>query len=210
VSVEQLLRDTLHEADAYAPSPDLFKRVQRSIAEDRAHRRRVRLALALLALGLTIVAAYLAATVEVVDGQLSWPWWALEILTNGLLLVIIVVLGPLIRRFGQIYAAAVFRAHPPTARRFLALLDVAYYLVFAAFVLIEARIDPDPAWLTPGGLAEHAQHLLERVGNMLLLMGLLHSVTIVMLPLLGLIFADGWRRLPAEARAAPADPPPEG
>lgn len=201
MSVEQLLRDTLHEADRYAPSPDLFKRVQRSIEEDRAHRRRVRLAVALLVGGLVIVVVYLGVTAEVVDGRLSWPWWALETLTNAVLLVLIAVLGPLIRRFGRIYAAAIFRAHPPTARRFLALLDIAFYLVFLAFVLIEARIAPDPAWLRPDGLHVQTQHLAGRVGGMLLLMGVLHSLTIVALPVLGVVFADGWRRLPPEARS---------
>ena len=41
MTVEQRLRDALHRADGYAPSPDLFARVQRSIEEDRAHRRRM-------------------------------------------------------------------------------------------------------------------------------------------------------------------------
>jgi hypothetical protein len=198
VSVEQLLRDTLHEADAYTPSPDLFRRVQRSIEEDLAHRRRVRLAVALVAAGLALAGAYLAATAEVVDGRLTWPWWALELLTTAVLLVLIVVLGPLIRRFGRIYAAAVFRANPPTAQRFLALLDIAYYLVFTAYVLIETRIAPEAAWLGPDGLVEHLPYLAGRVAGMLLIMGVLHSVTIVVLPVLGLVFADGWRRLPPE------------
>ena len=199
MSVEQLLRDTLHEADRYSPSPDLFKRVQRSIEEDLAHRRRMRLVVALVAVALALVGAYLAATVEVVDGQPTWPWWALEFLVNLILVTLIVVLGPLIRRFGRIFSAAVFRANPPTARRFLALLDIAYYLVFLAYVLIEARIAPDAAWLAPGGLVDHLPHLMNRIAGMMMLMGILHSVTIVVLPLLGLIFADGWRRLPPEA-----------
>jgi hypothetical protein len=198
VSLQQLLHDTLHEADAYAPSPDLFQRVQRSIEEDRAHRRRMRLAATLAVVGVALVAAYLVAMAEVVDGRLTWPWWSLELLTNAVLVVIIMVLGPLIRRFGRIYSSAVFVANPPTARRFLALLDVAYYLVFTAFVLIEARIEADPAWLRPGGLAVQAEHLVGRVGGMLILMGVLHSITIVVLPLLGLVFADGWRRGPPE------------
>ena len=196
--VEELLRETLHEADAYAPSPDLFKRVQRSIEEAQAHRRRVRLALALVAAGLVLVGVYLALTVEVVDGQLTWPWWGLEALTTVVLVVLIVVLGPLIRRFGQIYASAVFRAHPPTARRFLALLDIAYYLVFSAFVLIEARIEPDPAWLGPGGLATQVGDLASRVGGLLMMMGVLHSLTIALLPVIGLVFADTCRRVPPE------------
>jgi hypothetical protein len=199
VSVEDLLRDTLHGADRYVPSPDLFERVRRSIEEDRAHRRRVRLAVALVSAGGALVAGYLAALAEVVDGRVTWPWWSLELLTTALLVVLVVVLGPLIRRFGRIYASAVFAAHPPTARRFLALLDIAYYLVFSAYILIEARVRPELAWLRPDGLAEHVTYLTARVAGLLLLMGLLHSITIVTLPVIGLVFADSWRRrTPAE------------
>lgn len=198
--VEQLLRQALRQADAYAPSPDLFARVQRSIEEDLAHRRRVRLSVVLLAGAVVGAAAYLAAMAEVVDGRLTWPWWSLELLTTVVLLALVVVLGPLIRRFGTIYAAAVWRAHPPIASRFLALLDIAYYLVFTSYVLLTTTVDPPAAWLAAGGLADQLQHIAVRTGGVLLLMGVLHSLTIVVLPLLGLIFADAWRRLPPAAR----------
>jgi hypothetical protein len=200
VSVEDLLRDTLHGADRYAPSPDLFERVQRSIEEDGAHRRRIRLAAAAVVTGGALVAVYLSALAERVDGRVTWPWWSLELLTTTLLVILVLVLGPLIRRFGRIYAAAVFAAHPPTARRFLTLLDIAYYLVFCAYLLIETRIEPELAWLRPDGLAQHATHLTERVAGMLLLMGLLHSITIVTLPVIGVVFADSWRRRPHHPR----------
>ena len=42
MTLEQVLSATLHSADDYDPSPDLFAKVQRSIDEDRAHRRRFR------------------------------------------------------------------------------------------------------------------------------------------------------------------------
>ena len=135
MSVEQLLRDTLHRADTYQVSPDLFARVRRSIAEDRAHRRRVRAAVAWSLAGLLSVAVYLVALAEVVDGRVTWPWWALEALTAAILITLILVLGPLIRRFGGIFASSVFVAHPSTARHFLRVLDVAYYLVFTAFAV---------------------------------------------------------------------------
>jgi hypothetical protein len=196
MSVEQLLRQTLHRADEYDPSPDLFARVQRSIEEDRAHRRRMRRMLAVVATGALVVAAYLVAMAEVVDGRPTWPWWSLELLTTVVLMTVVVVLGPLIRRFGRIYAADVFRANPPTGDRFLALLDIAYYLVFTAVILLTVSIEPDSAWLGADGLTSYLEHAFRRVGDLLLLMGLLHSVTIVSLPVLGLVFTDGWRRLP--------------
>lgn len=204
MSVEQLLRETLHRADDYDPSPDLFARVQRSIEEDRAHRRRIRRVWIGVAASVAGVVAYLAVMAEVVDGSVTWSWWALEVLTTAVLLVIVVVLGPLIRRFGRIYAADVFRANPPTGDRFLALLDIAYYLVFLAMILLTVSVAPEPAWVGARGLTAYLDHAFMRIGDLLLLMGLLHSVTIVALPVLGLVFADARRRLPPAA-AAPDD-----
>ena len=194
MSVEQLLRDTLHRADTYQVSPDLFARVRRSIAEDRAHRRRVRAAVAWSLAGLLSVAVYLVALAEVVDGRVTWPWWALEGIATAILITLILVLGPLIRRFGGIFASSVFVAHPSTARHFLRVLDVAYYLVFTAFVLIETQVVPRQEWLGPSGNAVHLQWLAGRIGAMLLLMGLLHAATIAQLPVLGVVYSSIWRQ----------------
>ena len=207
MSVEQLLRETLHRADDYDPSPDLFARVQRSIEEDRAHRRRMRQVRFAVAAGMAVVVAYLAVMAETVGGAVTWPWWSLELLTTSVMLVIVVVLGPLIRRFGRIYAADVFRANPPTGDRFLALLDIAYYLVFLAMILLTVSVSPERAWLGPDGLTSYLEHAFMRIGDLLLFMGLLHSVTIVVLPILGLVFADGWRRLPPASTAPDHDGP---
>ena len=200
MSVEQLLRQTLHRADTYEVSPDLFARVTRSIEEDRAHRRRVRTAIAWTVAGVLAVAVYLVVMAEVVDGRVTWPWWALEILTAAILVTLILVMGPLIRRFGGIFASSVFTANPSTAQHFLRVLDVAYYLVFAAFVAIETRVVPREEWLGPNGTMVHIDWLTERVGAMLLLMGLLHAVTIASLPVLGVVFSSIWRQLSPEER----------
>jgi hypothetical protein len=200
VSVEQLLRQAMHGADAYEVSPDLFARVKRSIEEDLAHRRRVRSAVGWTLAGGLVVAAYLVATAEVVDGRLTWPWWALEVLTAAVLITLILVVGPLIRRFGRIFATSVFVANPPTAQHFLRVLDVAYYLVFSAFVVMETQVVPQEEWLGPDGTTVHIDRLAERVGGMLLLMGGLHAVTIVLLPVLGLVFSSIWRQLTPEER----------
>jgi hypothetical protein len=209
MSVEQLLRQTLQRADTYEVSPDLFARVQRSIEEDRAHRRRVRTALAWSVAGLLAVAVYLVALAEVVDGRVTWPWWALEILTAAILITLILMVGPLIRRFGDVFARSVFVANPPTAQHFLRVLDVAYYLVFSAFVIIETQVVPREEWLGPNGTAVHIERLAERVGGMLLLMGLLHAVTIAALPVLGVIFSSIWRQLTPEERRSDRRDDPE-
>jgi hypothetical protein len=202
MNVEQLLRETLHRADAYEVSPDLFARVRRSIEEDRALRRRVRVAVAWTLAGLLSVAAYLAA---LADGRVTWSWWALEALAAAILITLFLVLGPLIRRFGGIFANSVFTAHPETAHHFLRVLDVAYYLVFNAFVLIETQVVPRNEWLGPSGNAVHLQWLTERIGAMLLLMGLLHAVTIALLPVLGVVLSSIWRQLTPEERQTATD-----
>jgi uncharacterized membrane protein len=203
VSVEQLLRQAMHGADTYEVSPDLFARVKRSIDEDRAHRRRVRMAVAWSLTGVLAVALYLGAMAEVVDGRVTWPWWSLELLTAVLMIVLILVIGPLIRRFGGIFAASVFTANRPTATHFLRVLDVAYYLTFSAFVAIEIRIVPRDEWLGPDGTAVHLDWVAGRIGVLLLLMGVLHAITIALLPVLGVVFSSIWRQLtPGERRAA--------
>jgi len=200
MSVEQLLRQTLRRADTYQASPDLFARVTRSIEEDRAHRRRVRTAIAWTVAGMLSVAVYLVAMAEVVDGHVTWPWWSLEILTAAILITLILVVGPLIRRFGGIFASSVFAAHPATAQHFLRVLDVAYYLVFSAFVLIEIQVVPREEWLGPSGAAVHLQWLTDRIGALLLMMGVLHAITIALLPVLGVVYSSIWRQLTPEER----------
>ena len=103
MTIEQLLGDALHAADEFDPSPDLFAKVQRSIEEDAAHRRRLRRALAWGAAVLISVCAYLAVTVRVSGGVASMSVPALELLTTALMIGVVVVLGPAIRRFGETY-----------------------------------------------------------------------------------------------------------
>ena len=55
-------------------------------------------------------------------------------------------LGPFIRRFGKSYAADVFRANPRTGKSFIVLMDVAYYLIFMAFILFTVHFEPDKGW----------------------------------------------------------------
>jgi hypothetical protein len=94
----------------------------------------------------------------------------------------------------------VFAANPSTAQHFLRVLDVAYYLVFSAFVVIETQVVAREEWLGPDGTGVHLGWLARRIGAMLLLMGVLHAVTIATLPVLGVVFSSIWRQLPPEER----------
>ena len=62
-------------------------------------------------------------------------WWILELITVGVLIAALLILGPLIKRFGRSYAADVFRANPRTGKSYIVLMDVAYYLIFTAYIL---------------------------------------------------------------------------
>ena len=124
--------------------PDLFARVNRSLA-DAAERRRWRLR---LAAGLTgFVAALTALALALSDfdnGRITMDWWVIELITDIVLVAIAIGLGPFIKRFGRAYAADVFRANPRTGKSYLVLTDVAYYLIFTSFMLFTLTfVQPD-------------------------------------------------------------------
>ena len=77
-----------------------------------------------------------------------------------------------------------------TGARFLTLLDVAYYVVFAGIVLVSIPLEPAPSWTAPGGVAAVVQEESARIGLLLLMMGILHAITIFVLPFAGLVFAS--------------------
>lgn len=109
-------------------------------------------------------------------------WWVIELITNVVLILIVVVLGPLIKRFGRAYAGDVFRANPRTGKSYLVLMDVAYYLVFFAYIMFTVKFRPEAAWSLTGAQLESE---VVRVGGMLLLMGVLHGLNVLSLPLIG-------------------------
>lgn len=118
------------------------------------------------------------------------PWWGLELITAAILVAIIVILGPLIKRFGRAYAGDVFRANPRTGKSYLVLMDFAYYLVFGAYVLFVVQFTRDLSWTeTVGGAQLQATTL--RVGGLLVLMGLLHGFNVLSLPIVGRLLGLG-------------------
>ncbi|MEE9473203.1 MAG: hypothetical protein V3V82_04395, partial [Acidimicrobiia bacterium] len=205
MTVEQLLTDALHGADDYLPSPDLFAKVKRSIEEDAAHQRRVRHALTWAAVGLAAAVAWVAAFIDFTDGTATMPWWTVEVLTAAILIPIVVVLGPVIRRFGQELTTEIFRSNRATSERFLVLVDIAYYLIFTAFILMTTNFSAQAEW--GGELADQLELELVRIGGLLLLMGILHALTIAVLPVMGLIFASNWRRAARMALGSEAPEP---
>jgi NADH:ubiquinone oxidoreductase subunit 3 (subunit A) len=116
-------------------------------------------------------------------------WWVIELGTTALLIVIVVVLGPLIKRFGRAYAGDVFRANPRTGKSFLVLMDVAYYLIFIAYILFSTTLARPPDWRV--SIANQLQAEVFRVGGMLLLMGVLHGANVLSLPIVGRLLGLG-------------------
>ena len=114
-------------------------------------------------------------------------WWTLELITVGVLILVVAVLGPLIKRFGKGYAADVFRANPRTGKSYLVLMDFAYYMIFGAYVLFAIKWEPDAGWEQEVN-AEQIQGSVVRLGGMVLLMGLLHGLNVLTLPVIGRVF----------------------
>jgi hypothetical protein len=163
--------------------PDLFARVERSIEQDRA-RRRFRRRLAVSTTVYVICVGGLALLLsDVRQGRIVMPWWAIELVTDIVLVTLAVVLGPFIKRFGRSYAADVFRASPRTGKSYLVLTDVAYYLIFAAFILFTVRFEEQRSWAE--SRAELLQFEFARVGGILLIMGVLHTANVLALPVIG-------------------------
>lgn len=109
-------------------------------------------------------------------------WWVIELITNILLIAVVVILGPLIKRFGRGYAGDVFRGNPRTGKSYLILMDVAYYLIFVAYIMFTVHFARPSEWSNTGVQLEAE---LVRVGGMLLLMGVLHGLNVLSLPLIG-------------------------
>ena len=190
-------RDTIHA------NPDLFARVTRSI-DDAAARRRFRWRLVGGLAGFVLANAMLALSLSNYDNRrLDMPWWVIELITNIVLVALAVGLGPFIKRFGRSYAADVFRANPRTGKSYLVLTDVAYYLIFTSFVLFTVTFVQPADW--KGSTGEQLQHQVARIGGMLLIMGILHALNVVALPIIGgLLSGNGRLDAAAAGRSRPA------
>ncbi len=205
-----VLEERLHEAltqgaQAVDESPDLFARVRLSIDDDRRLRRQRR---RLAVIGACLAGAVAGLTYAFTDtrqGELLMDWWVLELFTNALLVGVALWLGPLIKRFGKSYAADVFRANPRTGKSFIVLTDIAYYLIFFSYVLFTVSFQIKGGWSETVGGAQ-LQHEVARVGGILLILGVLHGLNLIALPVMGRLLTLN-RRLDQETPAAPPAPP---
>jgi hypothetical protein len=186
-AVEQRLRDALFdEADALDESDDLFARVALSIEDDRTMRRQRRRRFGVIGSLIGAVAAVFIATTERSKGALIMDWWVLEMVWFAGMVFLAVWLGPFIRRFGKSYAADVFRANPRTGKSFIVLMDVAYYLIFFAFILFTVHFEPDDGWAQTVN-ANQLRACTVRLGGILLIVGILHGLNVLLLPMIGRI-----------------------
>lgn len=206
MSLERRITDALHAADDYEPSIDLFARLHRSIEEDRSHRRRVRRTVGLVTGGVVLLAAFLVAVAQRgPDGVVMVPKWSVQLVVVSVLIAILLTLGPVLRRLGSPLLEDVFHLNPPTGERFSRLLDIAYYLFFGGLIV---------SAIETGGLAGRVQASSEevwiatsRIAGFLLQLGVVHTVNLALLPVIGLLFNSSMRR--ARRRAAGGDAPPE-
>ena len=211
-TLEQQLRQALAAGAAgLDESPDLFARVRLSIEEDRRlQTRRQRTAGVVAALVGALVAAAAAVT-DFREGELLMDWWILELVSTAVLVGVALWLGPLIKRYGKSYAADVFRANPRTGKSFIVLTDFAYYLIFFAYILFTLSFEPKGGWaetVNPSQL----QHETARLGGILLILGMLHGVNLLAMPIMGRLLTlnrrldEGAPPLPPEASQAPPRP----
>ena len=214
--LEQRLRTALSEQSApVSPGPDLLPRVRDVVASDRRRQRRRRLlalaagALALVVVVLTTVSAVTGAPFELSRTEIrpmrgdAVSWWVLEVATMAVLVALALWLGPFIKRFGRAYAADVFHDNPLTGKSYLVLADIVYYLIFTAYILFTVHFQREMTW-APTVSAAQLQDSAVRVGGILLVMGVLHGVNLVLMPVLGRVFSLN-RRLTAPTTTAPSE-----
>ena len=204
--LEQRLHDALTQgAAALDESPDLFARVRLSIEEDRRLRRQRRRRAAIGACLAGAVAALVFAVTDYRQGELLMDWWVLELFANALLVGVALWLGPLIKRYGKSYAADVFRANPRTGKSFIVLTDIAYYLIFFSYVLFTMSFQVKGGWGQTVGGAQ-LQHEVARIGGILLILGVLHGLNLIALPVMGRLLTMN-RQLDQETPPAPPPTP---
>lgn len=203
MTVERRLREALHQVDEFQPSLDLFARVKRSVAEDARFRRRRMIAVLGSLLVAGALAGFVASATRLVDGTLVVATWRLVLVDLALAGALITTIAPNIRRFARSYVDDVFHLSPVTGGRFLAVLDLAYYLFFGGLALVDFD-----QWDVASrvGLAVGLEMLADRIGLLILVMGVLHAINIASLPLLGLIINSTTRRA-LRARAGISAPP---
>jgi hypothetical protein len=203
MTIEQRLTEALRATADFAPSPDLYSRVSRSIEEDRAHRRRIWFWGLVSALITISIAIFLFLNVKRAPSGLVAPGWVFEVSETVILITVIVVFGPMLRRLGGVYVGEVFHLGAEQGVRFVRLIEIAFYLNGLGYVLVTSDLVHLEFNLALGpALAESG----ERIGLALAGLGLGHAQNLALLPVLGL-FYNAVRRRVIRAQAG-ADAPP--
>lgn len=193
--LERRLHDALKAgADAVQPAPDLFARVRGSIQDDRRRRTQRRRAVAIVASLVGALAAVVFAVSDISQGRILMDWWVLEVITTVILIALALWLGPFIKRFGRSYAADVFHANPRTGKSYIVLTDLVYYLLFSAYILFTVRFQRPNDWPATVGAGQLKEETA-KLGGILLIIGVLHGLNILMMPVLGRLFASLSRHL---------------
>jgi hypothetical protein len=209
--MEQHLRDALiSQAAGVQPAPDLSERVWRSVEFDRRRgKNRWRRRLTALFAGLAATAFYgwgmtQSPAPRGPERETVMSWWILELATTAVLVAIAIWLGPFIKRYGRAYAADVFHDNPLTGKSYIILTDIVYYLIFTAYILFTIRFEQANDWGYTGQVsAAQLGYDVKRVAGILLIIGVLHGINIVLLPVLGRLFALN-RRLPEPRTLTPS------
>lgn len=198
MNVEQRLVDALRTTDQVEPSTDLWARVVHSIEEDQAHRRRVwaSAAITIAAVAVLVGVGVLGLTDGPYGRYVHVP--VLQFIQLTALVVLVAVLGPAIQRFGRGYATDLWPSTPETGAALVRLLDVAYVLVFAGYILMTTELDLEISDTVIGNcrrasvdcadnFPDQMRYTAIRIGGLFLVMGLLHAVTIIVLPVVALV-----------------------
>ncbi len=186
MNVEQRLVEAFRASEQVEPTPDLFSRVVHSIEEDRRHRTRVvRTTILFAAVSAAMIGAGAVAIVDSRAGRIVHRP-TLEVLEAVALVLVLGTLGPAIRRFGRNYAADLWPAGASLPAAMLRLLDLAYYLVGTGYLLLTVEFEFGDR-RTGSRLADQLAGAAERIGGLLLALGVLHAATLFLLPLIALI-----------------------
>ena len=127
------------------------------------------------------------------------PWWILEVAANVVMVGLALWLGPFIKRFGRAYAADVFHDNPLTGKSYIVLTDIVYYLIFTAYILFTIRVD-SPVYYQGEVHPDLVKVELVRIGGILLIIGVLHGLNLVIMPVLGRLFSLNRRLPPRDSR----------
>lgn len=184
MAVGDEVRDVLTAVDDVEPSPDLWSRLAQAIRDDVARRRRRRILVVVL--GAVALSLVLVAVEGGVLGGVVVDWRAMEVAETVIMLAVVVGLRPLLHDAGRGFVAEAFAGNEGAAERFTGLVDLAWTLLFTGWVLATTE------WRPTVAVTHHIGHQLgqfsTRLAGLLLGMGLLHGLTLLVLPVVGLFW----------------------